>query len=98
MKEAAEWAETAWDQIRRTLEKWRGGDLSGPDPVESIRNALDAYARQQVEAHQAMVRELAEELDGIWPDPCAHMMTVKAIKELLAHPLVQQAREERRDG
>ena len=46
-------------------------------------------------AHRAMIAKMADELDGIQLDPCAHMTTVKAIKDLLAHPLVQQAREEK---
>mgnify|MGYP001560791524 CR=1 FL=1 len=57
---------------------------------------LDTYARQQVEAHQVVVRELAEELDGIWLDPQDHPETVKRINGLLAHPLVVQARREGR--
>ena len=47
-------------------------------------------------AHQAVIAKMADELDGIWLDPCAHMTTVKAIKDLLAHPLVVAARTEER--
>ena len=47
-------------------------------------------------AHQAVVRELAEILDGIWLDPQDHPETVKRINGLLAHPLVVQARREGR--
>ena len=72
-----------------------GGTNFVEEELRQIRLALFA-AEQDLAAHQAVVRELAEELDGIWLDPQDHPETVKRINGLLAHPLVVQARREGR--
>ena len=92
-KSAAEWAEMC--RVHRAV------PMTGL-AVSLCLNCADAYAHQQVEAHQAVVRELAQLLTnactmrqngGFVGDNIDRWLT--NVNILLAHPLIQQAREEK---
>mgnify|MGYP001563280566 FL=1 len=100
---AAEWAEEYSRRLNQDGEfvPERGEKLF-PRKVDPLEWMLDAYARQQVEAvltaHQAVVRELADLLDGVWLPLGRHPLWCRDRDKLLAYPLVVAARKEGRDA
>ena len=95
---AAEWARGFLASDGFAL--WVRGEADTGYLEGLLANELDAYAHEPVEAHQAVVRELAEILMAMharWCKDSGALCESPGYHDLLALPLVVAARTEGRD-